>query len=55
MNENDISYLIRGAAFKVHTLSVNDWLLVIGFALIPLMVNELIKVFMRIGKTKDAM
>ncbi|HSN58442.1 MAG TPA: cation-translocating P-type ATPase C-terminal domain-containing protein, partial [Clostridiaceae bacterium] len=48
-----ISIPVLAAAFKVHTLSVNDWLLVIGFALIPLMVNELIKVFMRIGKTKD--
>lgn len=32
-------------AFKVHTLSLYDWGLVIGFALIPFLVNELIKVF----------
>lgn len=30
-------------AFKVHMLSFNDWTLVIAFALIPLMLNEVIK------------
>lgn len=30
-------------AFKVHMLSFNDWALVIVFALIPLMLNEIIK------------
>ncbi len=30
-------------AFKVHMLSFNDWTLVITFALIPLMLNEIIK------------
>ena len=30
-------------AFKVHNLSLRDWLFVMGFSLIPLAVNELIK------------
>ncbi len=34
-------------AFGVHNLPLNDWLIVIGFALIPLIVNEVIKLFMR--------
>lgn len=34
-------------AFNVHNLSLYDWGLVVLFALIPLAVNELIKVFMR--------
>lgn len=32
-------------AFGVHFLSLQDWLLVLGFALIPLIVNEIIKLF----------
>lgn len=36
------------SAFGVHNLSFYDWRLVIGFALIPLVVNEIIKVFMRV-------
>lgn len=35
-------------AFKVHNLSAQDWLLVIGFALIPLIINDIIKMFLRI-------
>lgn len=35
-------------AFKVHSLPLNDALMVIGFALIPLIVNELIKAVNRI-------
>jgi Ca2+-transporting ATPase len=34
-------------AFNVHNLSVRDWSIVIGFALIPFIINEIIKVFMR--------
>jgi Ca2+-transporting ATPase len=34
-------------AFKVHTLSLYDWCLVIAFALVPFLVNELLKVFMK--------
>jgi P-type Ca2+ transporter type 2C len=48
-----ISIPFLASAFNVHTLSVNDWLLVVGFSLIPLMVNELIKVFMRMDKVKN--
>lgn len=35
-------------AFEVHALPLNDWIVVIGFALIPLAVNELIKAIHRI-------
>lgn len=35
-------------AFGVHALPLEDWLIVIGFALIPLIVNELIKAVHRI-------
>lgn len=35
-------------AFGVHALPLNDWAIVIGFALIPLAVNELIKAIERI-------
>lgn len=35
-------------AFGVHALPAKDWLIVIGFALIPLAVNELIKAIERI-------
>ncbi len=34
-------------AFKVQNLSLGDWSLVIALALVPLLVNEIIKVFMR--------
>ncbi len=34
-------------AFNVHNLSVRDWSIVIGFALIPFVINEIIKIFMR--------
>jgi len=49
-----ISVPFLADAFKVHALSVRDWLLVIGFALVPLVVNELIKVFMRMDNSKDS-
>ena len=48
-----ISIPFLASAFNVHTLSINDWVLVIGFSLIPLMVNELIKVFMRMKNGKN--
>jgi len=47
-----ISIPFLADAFKVHTLSVFDWLLVTAFALIPLVVNELIKLFIRLGDSK---
>jgi len=43
-----ISVPFLADAFKVHNLSLRDWGLVLFFALIPLIVNELIKLFMRI-------
>ena len=37
-------------AFKVHNLSLRDWGIVISFAMVPLVVNELIKVFVKLYK-----
>lgn len=48
-----ISVPFLANAFKVHNLSVNDWGIVIGFALIPLAVNEIIKLIKRLGNKKD--
>ncbi len=42
-----ISIPVLASAFSVHNLSLRDWGLVILFALIPLTVNEIIKIFMR--------
>lgn len=42
-----ISIPFFATAFKVQMLSARDWLLVFGFALIPLIINEIIKLFMR--------
>ena len=46
-----ISIPFLASAFKVQNLSLQDWGLVFGFALIPLVVNELIKVGLRLKKT----
>ncbi len=43
-----ISIPILANAFGVHNLSLQDWGLVLGFSLIPLVVNEIIKLFRRI-------
>ncbi|WP_352420517.1 cation-translocating P-type ATPase [Proteiniborus sp.] len=43
-----ISVPFLANAFGVHNLSLRDWGLVIFFALIPLIVNEIIKAFMRV-------
>ena len=43
-----ISIPFLASAFKVQNLSLQDWGLVFGFALIPLTVNELIKVGLRL-------
>jgi Ca2+-transporting ATPase len=48
-----ISVPFLAAAFKVQMLSLNDWLLVFAFALIPLIVNEIIKIFMRFSESKE--
>jgi Ca2+-transporting ATPase len=42
-----ISVPVLAKAFGVHNLTLQDWALVLIFALIPLIVNEIIKVFMR--------
>lgn len=47
-----ISIPFLAEAFKVHGLSVNDWGIVMSFALIPLLVNEIIKMFMRVAEKK---
>lgn len=45
-----ISVPFLANAFNVTNLNLKDWDLVIGFALIPLIVNEIIKIFMRAGE-----
>ncbi|WP_330587909.1 cation-translocating P-type ATPase [Anaerocolumna sedimenticola] len=42
-----ISIPFLALAFKVHNLSLRDWGIVILFALVPLVVNEIIKLFAR--------
>lgn len=42
-----ISVPVLSSAFKVQNLSAFDWGLVIGFALVPLMLNELMKIWLR--------
>lgn len=42
-----ISVPFLATAFGVHGLPLNDWLLVIGFSLVPLIVNEIIKLLTR--------
>ncbi len=41
-------------AFKVQNLSLGDWSLVIALALVPLLVNEIIKVFMRAAEKGES-
>lgn len=48
-----ISIPFLANAFKVHNLPLSDWVIVIVFALIPLIVNEIIKIFMRISEKQD--
>ncbi|MNP64237.1 Calcium-transporting ATPase 1 [compost metagenome] len=49
-----ISVPFLAAAFKVQNLSFADWGVVIGLALIPLLINEVIKVFGRMSRAKAA-
>lgn len=44
-----ISITPLAKAFKVHNLTFHDWILVIGFALVPLLINEIVKVFLRMN------
>ena len=48
-----ISIPFLSSAFKVQNLNPHDWALVFGFALVPLFVNELIKLVLRV-KEKQA-
>ena len=48
-----ISVPFLASAFKVHNLSALDWGIVFGFALVPLIVNELIKTWLRQQKPRD--
>ncbi len=43
-----ISIPFLASAFKVHMISLSDWGLVFGFALIPVLVNEFVKLLSRI-------
>lgn len=47
-----ISVPFLADAFGVHNLPLNDWLIVIGFSLVPLAVNEIIKAFTRMKNSK---
>lgn len=53
LQEVVISVPVLANAFNVHNLPLNDWAIVIGFALIPLVVNEIIKFFMKIREEKE--
>ncbi len=48
-----ISIPFLANAFNVHNLSLRDWGLVMVFALVPLIVNEIIKVFMRAAEKSN--
>ena len=48
-----ISIPFLADAFKVIALPLNDWLIVFGLSLLPLIANEIIKVFMRAYRKKN--
>ncbi|MBP1990487.1 calcium-translocating P-type ATPase, PMCA-type [Paenibacillus eucommiae] len=48
-----ITIPVLAEAFKVHNLGLNDWGLVIVLALIPLAINEVIKLVGRLGSKKE--
>lgn len=48
-----ISIPFLADAFKVIALPLNDWLIVFGLSLLPLIANEIIKVFMRAHRRKN--
>ena len=48
-----ISIPFLADAFKVIALPMNDWLIVFGLSLLPLIANEIIKVFMRAYRNKN--
>jgi Ca2+-transporting ATPase len=53
LQEVVISIPVLANAFNVHNLPLKDWAIVIGFALIPLVVNEIVKFFMKIAEEKQ--
>ncbi|MFH5835972.1 calcium-translocating P-type ATPase, PMCA-type [Proteiniclasticum sp. C24MP] len=48
-----ISIPFLAEAFKVIALPLNDWLIVFGLSLLPLLANEIIKIFMRAYRKKN--
>ncbi len=48
-----ISIPFLANAFKVHNISLRDWGIVILFALVPLAVNEIIKLFTRVAERNE--
>lgn len=42
-----ITVPVLATAFGVHNLSLSEWLIVLGFSLVPLLVNEILKLFRR--------
>ena len=40
------------SVFKVYALTLNDWILVILISLVPLVINEILKIFLRMKKDK---
>jgi len=49
-----ISVPVLAKAFEVQFLSLSDWCLVFMFAIIPLISNEVIKIFMRMAEKKNS-
>lgn len=47
-----ISVPFLASAFSVHNLNLRDWTIVIAFALVPLIVNEIIKALTRPGENR---
>ncbi len=54
LQEVVISIPVLANAFNVHNLPLNDWAIVLGFALIPLIVNEIIKFIMKIREEANS-
>lgn len=50
-----ITVPVLSVPFKVQSLTLQDWGLVIMFALVPFILNEIIKIFIRMVKGKDSL
>lgn len=48
-----ISVPFLAEAFKVQNLSLTDWGIVIGLALVPLFINEIVKIFIRMSGSRE--